>query len=69
MTVLVTGGLGYIGSNTVCELLERKYDVVVIDDLSNSSERVFSKIKDIYPSSSINFLKSSLLDFEKINTF
>ena len=38
MTVLVTGGLGYIGSNTVCELLEGKYDVVVIDDLSNSSE-------------------------------
>ena len=40
MTVLVTNDLGYIGSNTVCELLEKKYDVVVIDDLSNSSERV-----------------------------
>ena len=39
MAVLVTGGAGYIGSHTCVELLESGYDVVVIDNLSNSSEK------------------------------
>ena len=34
--ILVTGGTGYIGSHTVVELLESGYDVVVVDDFSNS---------------------------------
>ena len=38
--VLVTGGAGFIGSHTVVELLERNYQVVIVDDLSNSSEIV-----------------------------
>lgn len=33
MSILVTGGAGYIGSNTVAELLEKGYDVVVVDNL------------------------------------
>ena len=37
MTVLVTGGMGYIGSHTCVELLERGMDVVVIDNLVNNS--------------------------------
>ena len=36
MSILVTGGLGFIGSHTVVELLENDYDVIVIDNLSNS---------------------------------
>ena len=36
MKVLCTGGLGYIGSHTVVEILNRGHEVVVIDDLSNS---------------------------------
>ena len=36
-TILVTGGCGYIGSHTVLQLLEQGYNVVVIDNLSNSS--------------------------------
>ena len=40
MKVLVTGGLGYIGSHTCVELLEGGYDVVVLDNLSNSKEEV-----------------------------
>ena len=47
MKILVTGGLGYIGSHTVVELLNDNYEVVVIDNLSNSSRDVVDKIKQI----------------------
>ena len=47
MKILVTGGLGFIGSHTVVELLEDNYEVVVVDDLSNSSPDVVDKIKEI----------------------
>ena len=36
MTILVTGGLGYIGSHTVVELLNNGFEVIIVDDLSNS---------------------------------
>jgi len=47
MKVLVTGGTGYIGSHTVVELLDAGYEVVVIDNLSNSKEEVIDKIEEI----------------------
>ena len=47
MKILVTGGTGYIGSHTVVELLEAGYEVVVIDNLSNSKIDVVDKIKKI----------------------
>ncbi len=46
-TVLVTGGLGYIGSHTVIELLAENYNVIIIDDCSNSDLEVFKKLKNI----------------------
>jgi len=46
-TILVTGGLGYIGSHTVVELLNNNYKVVVVDDLSNSKLEVINRIKQI----------------------
>lgn len=45
--IMVVGGLGYIGSHTVLELLKEGYNVLVIDDLSNSYEIVLSKIKTL----------------------
>ncbi len=45
--VLVTGGTGYIGSHTVVELLEAGYEVVVVDNLSNSSAEVIDGIARI----------------------
>lgn len=45
MKILVTGGCGYIGSHTVVELLDNNYEVVVIDDFSNSKRDVLDKIK------------------------
>lgn len=47
MTILVTGGCGYIGSHTVVELLENNYEVIIIDDFSNSKREVLDKIKTI----------------------
>ena len=47
MKVLVTGGLGYIGSHTCCELLDNNYEIVVVDNLSNSKIDVIEKIETI----------------------
>jgi len=47
MTVLVTGGTGYIGSHTVVELLKHNYDVVIVDNYSNSKPEVLNRIYKI----------------------
>lgn len=47
MKILVTGGTGYIGSHTVVELLDEGHDVVIVDNLYNSSRDVIDKIKAI----------------------
>lgn len=45
--IIVTGGCGYIGSHTVIELIENNYDVIIFDDLSNSTEKTISRIHKI----------------------
>ena len=47
MKILVTGGAGYIGSHTCVELLNNGYEVIVLDNFSNSDERVIDNIKKI----------------------
>src|ERR1700761_8416349 len=46
-TILVTGGMGYIGSHTVVELINAGYNVIIIDNLSNSSPEVLNRIEQI----------------------
>lgn len=47
MNILVTGGAGYIGSHICVELLMAGHEVIVIDNLSNSSSVVFDRIESI----------------------
>ena len=47
MSILVTGGTGYIGSHTVVELIGSGEDVVIVDNLSNSSIAVLDRIEKI----------------------
>lgn len=61
MKILVTGGTGFIGSHTCVELLAKDYEVVVIDNLSNSKEEVVSKIEAI-ANKKITFYKGDVLD-------
>ncbi len=64
-TILVTGGLGYIGSHTCVELLNNNYNVIVIDNLSNSKESVKDNIEAI-TGKKIIFYNVSVCDMEKI---
>ena len=47
MAILVTGGLGYIGSHTVVELLNSNFEVVIIDDLSNTEKFILENIEEV----------------------
>lgn len=65
MKILVTGGAGYIGSHTCVELLNSGYDVVVLDNLANSSEESIRRIKKI-TGKDLSFYKCDLLDKEAV---
>jgi UDP-glucose 4-epimerase len=47
MTILVTGGLGYIGSHTVVELLQNNFQVIIVDDMSNSEKFILDNIEKV----------------------
>jgi len=62
-TVLLTGGMGYIGSHTAVELLEAGYEVVLYDNLSNSDINVKVKIQEI-SNKEVSFIEGDVLDTE-----
>ena len=61
MTILVTGGAGYIGSHACLELLRAGYDVLVIDNLSNSKEESLKRVREI-SGKDLVFIKADLVD-------
>ena len=64
MKILVTGGCGYIGSHTCVELLNNQYEVIVIDNLSNSKKNIPKRIEKITSSTQYwNPLISPCLSF------
>ena len=65
MKILVTGGLGFIGSHAVVELLNDNYEVVVIDNLSNSSLDVIDKIKEI-TGKNFEFYQNDVCDLDAL---
>ncbi len=66
MAILVTGGAGYIGSHTVVELQGAGYDVVVVDNLSNSSEKSLERVEKI-TGKPVKFYKADILDRDALN--
>lgn len=73
-TVLVTGGAGFIGSHTVVELLARGYNVVIVDDLSNSSEVAVERVRHIAgleegpERDRLTFYEASILDRDALES-
>lgn len=65
MAILVTGGAGYIGSHTVVELLNQGKEIVVLDNLSNSSEISLERVKQI-TGKSVRFYQGDILDREML---
>lgn len=66
MAILVTGGAGYIGSHTVVELQNAGYEVVVVDNLCNSSEKSLERVSKI-TGKPVKFYKADILDRDALN--
>lgn len=66
MAILVAGGAGYIGSHTCVELLNRGYEVVVIDNLYNSSEVALERVQEI-TGKSLKFYEGDVLNREDLD--
>ncbi len=64
LTILVTGGAGFIGSHTCVELLDKGYNVVIVDDLSNSSPVAVGRIREItgVMDDRLVFVEANILD-------
>ncbi len=67
MNILVTGGAGYIGSHTCVQLLEAGYDVVVVDNLCNSSKEALNRVEKI-TGKSVKFYEIDMVDKKSLRT-
>ena len=71
LSILVTGGAGFIGSHTCVELIQRGYSVVIVDDLSNSSQIAVDRIRKICgidaDDAQLRFYKQNILDREALD--
>jgi UDP-glucose 4-epimerase len=67
MKILVTGGAGYIGSHTCVELLNAGYEVVVVDNLYNASEKALERVKEI-TGKDVTFYKADITDAAAMNS-
>ena len=65
MSVLVTGGAGYIGSHTVIDLLDNGYEVVVVDNLCNSKKTALDRAQEI-AGKSVKFYQADVCDIEAL---
>lgn len=65
MSILVTGGTGFIGSHTVLELLNAGYDVVVVDNLCNSSKESLKRVEEL-TGKKAKFYEADILDREAL---
>ena len=65
MTILITGGAGYIGSHTALELLNEGYDVVVYDNLCNSSKESIKRVEEL-TGKKIRFYEGDVQDEEAL---
>ena len=63
--ILITGGAGYIGSHTALELLNQGYEVVVYDNLCNSSKESLHRVEEL-TGKSIRFYEGDVLDAEAL---
>ena len=66
MKILVTGGAGFIGSHTVVELQNAGHDVVIVDNLCNSSRKSLTRVKKITGKAPV-FYKVDIRDEKKLN--
>lgn len=66
MAILVTGGAGYIGSHTCVELLNEGYEIVVVDNLYNSSREAIKRVEEI-TGKTVTFYETDLLDEQALN--
>jgi UDP-glucose 4-epimerase len=66
-SILVTGGAGYIGSHTCIELLKSDFDVIVVDNLDNSSEESLKRVEEI-TGKAVTFIKGDVRDSELMNS-